>query len=208
MVRQPERHIVKIASFVGEKGGVGKSTNAHAAAHGLSMLGIPAAYVMTDKRQLLSDENRVYTIIDGRTVPQLEQAVATARQNVGKGVLVIDGGGNRAAVDELLASISDAIILPFTADDDSVYVAAREMAQFPGAWGLPSNWPTNSKAVEIDAGYIQKLEALYPGRLLNPVPSTHSIRDIMLQSFGGTLLPPAQRYCRALARQIEEVLKF
>ena len=44
-----------IASFLGKKGGVGKSTNAHATAHGLTMLGIPAAYVLTDKRELLSD---------------------------------------------------------------------------------------------------------------------------------------------------------
>jgi hypothetical protein len=197
---------MKIVSFLGEKGGVGKTTNAHSTAHGLSMLGIPAAYVMTDKRELPSDEHRVYTVIDGRTVPQLEQAVATARQHEGKGILVIDGGGNRGAVDELLASISDAIILPFTADDDSVYVVAREMAQFAGAWALPSNWPTNSKAAEVDTGYIQKLEALYPTRLLAPTPATHSIKDIMLQSFNGSLLPPAQRYCRALARQISNVV--
>jgi len=197
---------MKIVSFLGEKGGVGKTTNAHATAHGLSMLGIPAAYLMTDKRELPSDESRVYTVIDGRTVAQLEQAVATARQHNGKGVLVIDGGGNRGAVDELLASISDTIILPFTADDDSVYVVAREMAQFPGAWALPSNWPTNSKAAEVDSGYIEKLEALYPKRLLTPTPATHSIRDIMLQSFSGTLLPPAQRYCRTLARQISDVV--
>lgn len=197
---------MKIASFLGEKGGVGKTTNAHATAHGLSMLGIPAAYLMTDKRELPSDEHRVYTVIDGRTVSQLEQAVATARQHEGKGVLVIDGGGNRGAVDELLASISDAIILPFTADDDAVYVVAREMAQFTDAWALPSNWPTNSKAAEVDAGYIEKLEALYPKRLLTPTPATHSIRDIMLQGFTGTLLPPAQRYCRTLARQISGVV--
>jgi hypothetical protein len=30
------------------------------------MVGIPAAYVMTDDRELLSDEKRVYSIIDGR----------------------------------------------------------------------------------------------------------------------------------------------
>ena len=197
---------MKIVSFLGEKGGVGKTTNAHATAHGLSMLGIPAAYVVTDKREILSDENRVYTVIDGRTVTQLEQAVATAKQHEGKGVLIIDGGGNRAAVDDLLASISSAVVLPFTADDDSVYVVAREMAQFAGAWALPSNWPTNSKAAAVDAGYIEKLEALYPKRLLTPTPSTHSIRDIMLQSFNGSLLPPAQRYCRALARQINGVI--
>jgi chromosome partitioning protein len=197
---------MKIVSFLGEKGGVGKTTNAHATAHGLSMLGIPAAYVMTDKRELPSDEHRVYTVIDGRTLPQLEQAVATAKQHEGKGVLVIDGGGNRGAVDELLASVSDTIILPFTADDDSVYVVARELAQFAGAWALPSNWPTNSKAATVDAGYIEKLEALYPKRLLSPTPSTHSIRDIMLQGFSGILLPPAQRYCRTLARRIDDVM--
>lgn len=197
---------MKIVSFGGEKGGVGKTTNAHATAHGLSMLGIPAAYVMTDKRELLSDESRVYTVIDGRTVQQLEQAVATARQHEGKGVLVIDGGGNRAAVDDLLSSISDLIILPFTADDDSVYVVAREMAKFPRAWALPSNWPTNSKAATVDAGYIEKLEALYPARILPPTPSTHSIRDFLLQGFSGALLPPAQRYCRTLARQIAAIL--
>src|ERR1700734_3705401 len=110
--KHPPGNLMKIVSFIGEKGGVGKTTNAHATAHGLSMLGIPAAYVMTDKRELLSDEHRVYTIVDGRTVAQLEQAVATARQHDGKGVLVIDGGGNRAAVDDLLASVSDAVILP------------------------------------------------------------------------------------------------
>ncbi len=197
---------MKIVSFAGEKGGVGKTTNAHATAHGLSMLGIPAAYVMTDKRELLSDEHRVYTIVDGRTVSQLEQAVATARQHNGKGVVVIDGGGNRAAVDDLLASISDAVILPFTADDDSVYVAAKEMAKFPDAWGLPSNWPTNSKAISVDSGYIQKLETHYPNRLLTPTPATHSIRDFLLQDFSGALLPPAQRYCKTLARQIVSIL--
>src|SRR5271165_942611 len=156
---------MKIVSFLGEKGGVGKTTNAHATAHGLCMLGIPAAYVMTDKRNLLSDEHRTYAILDGRTVPQLELAVATARQQGGNnGVFVIDGGGNRGAVDSLIASVSDVVILPFTADDDSNYVVTREMAEFSEAWALPSNWPTNSKAAAIDAGYIEKLEARYPGR--------------------------------------------
>lgn len=61
---------MKIVSFLGRKGGVGKTTNSHATAHGLSMVGIPAAYIMTDNRELLSDEKRVYSIIDGKTVPQ------------------------------------------------------------------------------------------------------------------------------------------
>jgi chromosome partitioning protein len=200
---------MKIISFLGEKGGVGKTTNAHATAHGLCMLGIPAAYVMTDNRELLSDENRTYAIIDGRTVPKLEAAIATARQQGGSnGVFVIDGGGNRGAVDTLIASVSDLVILPFTADDDSNFVITREMAQFPEAWALPSNWATNSKAATVDAGYIEKLEARYPGRVLPASPTTHSIRDFILQGFNGALLPPAQRYCRMLARQIVGMLEM
>jgi hypothetical protein len=197
---------MKIVSFIGEKGGVGKTTNAHAAAHGLSMRGIPAAYVMTDKRELLNDENRVYTIIDGRTVPQLETAIAAARQRDGEGILVIDGGGNRAAVDDLLASISNLIILPFSADDDSVFVVNSEMTKYPDALAMPSNWPTNSKAMVVDAGYIEKLEAKHPGRILDAVPSTHSVRDLALTNFSGALLPPAQRYCRLIARLITRLL--
>jgi chromosome partitioning protein len=197
---------MRIVSFLGRKGGVGKTTNAHSAAHGLSMVGIPAAYVMTDDRELLSDEKRVYSIIDGRTVPQLEKAVETARQHTGTGVMVMDGGGNRIVVDDLLASISNVILLPFTADDDSVYVVATDLARFPQAFALPSNWPTNSKAANIDAGYIQKLEAQFPERILPPIPATHAIRDFVLSEFNGVLLPPAQRYCRTVARQVAVLL--
>jgi chromosome partitioning protein len=197
---------MKIVSFLGKKGGVGKTTNAHAAAHGLSMAGIPAAYVLTDKRELLSDEKRVYTIIDGRTVPQLEQAIASARQHDSSGVFILDGGGNRGVVDELLASVSNVVILPFTADDDSVFVVNEELAQFPDAWAMPSDWPTNPKAQAVDVGYIEKLEANHPGRLLPITYNTHSVRDFLLAGFNGSVLPSAQRYCRTLARQIAELL--
>lgn len=197
---------MKIITFAGRKGGVGKTTNSHAAANGLAMLGIPSAYVLTDRRQLPSDENRTYTVIDGRTINQLEQAIATAKGHDGAGIVVIDGGGNREAVDELLGSISDAIFLPFGASDDDVATVAEDMAKFPKAWAWPSNWPSNSKAAEIDQGYIEKLAELYSGRILKPLPATHSIRDLILQNFDGTLLPPAQKYCRVMARQILDLV--
>jgi chromosome partitioning protein len=199
---------MKIISFAGRKGGTGKTTNSHAAAHGLVMLGIPAAYVLTDRRQLPSDEKRVYSVIDGRTTSQLEQAVTTAQAHDGAGVLVIDGGGNREAVDDLLNSVSDAVFLPFGASDDDVTTIAEDMALFPTAWALPSNWPNNSKAAAIDRGYIDKLAELYPHRLLAKLPATHAIRDLVLQDFNGLLLPPAQRYCKALGRQVFDVLKL
>ncbi len=197
---------MKVVSWTGRKGGSGKTTNAHAAANGLAMLGVPAAYVLTDDRELPTDESRTYTVIDGRTVDQLEQAIATAKGHAGAGILVIDGGGNRAAVDDLINSISDAIFLPFGASDDDVATVARDMARFPTAWAWPSNWPTSVKAALIDRGYIEKLAEHVPGRVLQPLPATHSIRDLILQGFNGVLLPPAQRYCRTIARQIIDVL--
>jgi chromosome partitioning protein len=197
---------MKIITFAGRKGGTGKTTNSHAAAHGLAMLAVPSAYVLTDRRQLPSDENRVYTIIDGRTISQLEQAVTTAKHHDGAGVLIIDGGGNREAVDALLISVSDAVVLPFGASDEDVTTVAEDMAQFNRAWAMPSNWPSNAKAKEIDTGYIDKLAELYPERMLKPMPATHSVRDLVLQEFNGSLLPPAQRYCKLLARRLLEIL--
>src|SRR3954449_1147219 len=80
-----KRSSMKVVCFTGRKGGVGKTTNSHAAAHGLAMLGIPSAYVLTDRRQLPSDETRTYSVIDGRTTGQLEQAVETAKSHNGQG---------------------------------------------------------------------------------------------------------------------------
>lgn len=197
---------MRIISWTGRKGGSGKTTNSHATANGLAMLGIPAAYVLTDDRELPSDEHRTYTIIDGRTADQLEQAIVTAKGHAGAGILVIDGGGNRPAVDELINSVSDGVFLPFGASDDDVATVAKDMVKFPTAWAWPSNWPSNSKAAEIDQGYIDKLAAHFPDRLLKPLPATHSIRDLILQDFNGLLLPPAQKYCRQLARLILSLL--
>jgi hypothetical protein len=197
---------MKVVSFAGTKGGSGKTTNSHAAAHGLAMLGIPAAYVLTDKRALPTDDNRVYSVIDGRTTDQLEQAVATAKGHNGAGVLIIDGGGNREAVDKLITSVSDAVFLPFGASDDDLETVKEDLRRFPTAWALPSNWPNNSKAKEIDSGYIDKLATDFPDRILKELVATHAVRDLVLLKFSGILLPPAQRFCKTLARQVLDVL--
>src|SRR3954469_10598785 len=85
-------------------------------------------------------------------------------------------------------------------------VVATDLAKLPQAFALPSNWPTNSKAANIDAGYIQKLEAQFPERILPPIPATHAIRGCVRSGFTGILLPPAQRYCGTVARQVAVLL--
>jgi hypothetical protein len=61
-------------------------------------------------------------------------------------------------------------------------------------------------AVSLLLAYIEKLEANHPGRMLPPRPATHAIHDLLLANFNGTVLPPAQRYCRVLARQVAQLL--
>jgi hypothetical protein len=62
------------------------------------------------------------------------------------------------------------------------------MGKFPAAWAWPSKWPSSTKAAEIDWGYIDQLAELFPDRILAQLPATHSIRDLILQNFNGTLL--------------------
>ena len=83
---------------------------------------------------------------------------------------------------------------------------ADDLARFTTARALPSNWPNNSKAKEIDSGYLDKLVELYPDRVLKQLPATHAVRDLVLQDFSGLLLPPAQRFCKTIARQVLEIL--
>ena len=45
------------------------------------------------------------------------------------------------------------------------------------------------KAPTVDAGYIEKLEANYPGRMLPIMPATHSVRDFLLAGFNGSVSP-------------------
>ena len=206
-----------LIAFVGEKGGIGKTTAAHAAAWGLAILGHKVGLAHTDKNreplahteegEPLPDEMeaRGYKIWDARSPESLEAAI---HQTPEDGILIVDGGGNRGPVDDLLVDICHLVILPFTADDDSVRVVHKELLkwQLPKVWAMPSNWETNDKAQAVDTGYITKLENEHPGRILPITYHVHSLRDLTLTAYPGVLLTPARRYCRTLVQQLVDLM--
>jgi cellulose biosynthesis protein BcsQ len=196
-----------IVALVGGKGGVGKTLCSHATAQGLAMCGLSAAYCLTDvDRPLLPDENRSYAVLDGRTVSELQKQAFNAKNNPANGFLIIDGGGNRGPVDELIVKVADVVILPFTADEDSVAMVLQGLATYPNAWALPNNWTTSPMAQTKDNEFIERVKRKYPKRVLPTSYNTHALIALGRSDFDGQLLTPARMFCRVMAGTVLTLL--
>ncbi len=151
----------------GQKGGTTKTTTAHLLCLGAILRGQPAAYVLTDPNRQIKAEGRPYGVLDGRDPAKLAQIIA-ASESTQNGWLVIDGGGNRPALDAELAAEADLCLLPFRASEEDLDTVALDLASLPGAIAWPSAWPTNRHA-ELAAQYlIDGLEKAFPLRVLSP----------------------------------------
>jgi len=151
----------------GQKGGTTKTTTAHLLCLGAILRGQPAAYVLTDPNRQIKAEGRPYGVLDGRDPAKLAQII-TASQNTQNGWLVIDGGGNRPALDAELATEADLCLLPFRASEEDLDTVALDLTRLPKAIAWPSAWPTNRHA-ELAAQYlIDGLTKAFPSRVLSP----------------------------------------
>jgi chromosome partitioning protein len=157
----------KFVYLGGQKGGTTKTTTAHLLCLGAILRSQPAAYVLTDPNRQIKAEGRPFGVLDGRDPVKLAQIIA-ASQNTQNGWLVIDGGGNRPALDEELAAEADLCLLPFRASEEDLDTVALDLARLPGAIAWPSAWPTNRHA-ELAAQYlIEGLAKAFPLRVLSP----------------------------------------
>ena len=156
----------KIICVIGNKGGTGKTTLSHMLAHGLGLFGMRAVAVLTDElRDNLSKVNRTYLPFDARSPDQL--AVAAARLRATEGWIgVIDGGGNRPEIDRKLAAMADLVLLPFRDSHEDMRTVSRDLEQFPQAWALPSQWPTNLWAANVATRSIDSQMAIHKDRIL------------------------------------------
>jgi len=158
---------VQIISIVGTKGGTGKTTASHMLAHGAALDGLTnAMLVTTDDREILEVDRRRYQIYDCRGEAELIDLVSalTTTDDFAGWTVVLDGGGNRPAVDDLLVQISDAVLLATrdSAEDLRQLIAnlAAVVAEEPDAGGpavrriydtpktlvLPLQWPAAPNA--------------------------------------------------------------
>lgn len=136
--------MARVIAFAGSKGGTGKSTLSHLAAHGAGSLSrpIPTIVVTTDPEDALAEGERRYVVVDGRSPPlladQFQRLLAIDR------LLVIVGGvANRSDVDRVLGEVADLVIIPFGPSAQDGARAAANLGSLPVAVGMPNRWPTH-----------------------------------------------------------------
>lgn len=198
----------KTIANIGAKGGVGKTTTSHMLAHGFSRFGIAAVLVTTDHndgRTSLSDTARSYQTIAGqdgstldsifKTFSNLEIDADTPR------VMIVDGGGNRLDMDNLLYQASDITLLPFRDSHEDLRVVSTDLDRYPAAFGLPSMWPSNVFAQSQLNSVFLGMQERYPDRILKPVPAIRSSQNL-LRDEPGEIDSKLNSVCKALAVEV------
>ncbi len=179
----------KFVYFGGQKGGTTKTTSAHLLCLGAILRGEPAAYVLTDPHRQIKSEGRPYAVLDGRDPKSLAQIII-ASLNTQNGWLIVDGGGNRPALDEKLAEQADLCILPFRASEEDLDALALDMKSMPHAIAWPSAWPTNRHAMQSAQYFIDGLEKAFPLRVIPaPIYFVNSVAELLGASLDSPSTP-------------------
>lgn len=200
--------MAEIICVIGNKGGTGKTSISHMLCQGLGLLDQRAACVLTDTtREPLNPAGRRYVTADARTRESLTKVVDKLR-TLENWIGVIDGGGNRTEMDRKLYAMSDIILLPFRESHEDIRTVVRDLEMFPRAYAVPSQWPTNAWQREAADRNVRTMMRPYRHRILNPVNALSASKLLLQKDLPEQLPTPLANACRALARQVLEVLEI
>ena len=200
--------MAEIICVIGNKGGTGKTTLSHMLCQGLGLLGQRAACVLTDaSREPLNLVGRRYVIADARTRDALTKVVDKLR-TLDDWIGVIDGGGNRTEMDRKLYALSDIVLLPFRESHEDIRTVLRDLEMFPRAYAVPTQWPHNAWQREAADRTVAQLLGAYRHRILRPVNALSSTKLLLQKHIPEQLPSPLANACRAVARQVLEVLEI
>lgn len=180
-----------IISVLGSKGGSSKTTTAHLLAYGLARFRFRTILLSTDHeagRLNLSDTNRIYKTRSGQTTENLKiwfEFFENLDESKLPAAMVVDGGGNRQIVDDVLAKCSDLVLLTFRDSEEDIRVLIEDMRRLPKGYALPSVWQTNNLANIAAKRVLHKLESRFPNRILTPVPSCRATQQLLREEFLG-----------------------
>ena len=156
---------MQVVATVGSKSGIGKSTLAHALAFGATLRQAVGVMVHTDQRPPVASTGRPYGYIDGRTPERLVRVLEDAARH--EGLLVIDGGGNRPAFDQVIAQAADLALIPVTLNAEDIRLALQDLERLPGAKAVFNRWPVNPFTQAVALRYEARLpKDRYLGRLI------------------------------------------
>ena len=200
--------MAEIICVIGNKGGTGKTTLSHMLCQGLGLLGHRSACVLTDtSREPLNPEGRRYITADARTRESLTRVVDKLR-SLDNWIGVIDGGGNRTEMDRKLYALSDIVLLPFRESHEDIRTVVRDLEMFPRAYAVPTQWPTNSWQRDNADRTVGRMMRPYSHRILNPVNALSASKLLLHKNLPEHLPTPVANACRAVARQVLEVLEI
>lgn len=200
--------MAEIICVIGNKGGTGKTTLSHMLCQGLGLLGQRAACVLTDTcREPLLPSNRRYVTADARTRDALSKVVDKLR-TLDDWIGVIDGGGNRTEMDRKLYALSDIVLLPFRESHEDIRTVVRDLEMFPRAYAVPTQWPTNAWQRDAADRNVAQLMGAYRHRILRPVNALSSSKLLLHKHAPEQFPTPLANSCRAVARQILQVLEI
>lgn len=200
--------MAEIICVIGNKGGTGKTTLSHMLCQGLGLLGHRSACVLTDtSREPLSPDGRRYITADARTRDALTKVVDKLRM-LDEWIGIIDGGGNRTEMDRKLYAMSDIVLLPFRESHEDIRTVIRDLEMFPRAYAVPSQWPSNAWQRDAADRNVAQLMATYRHRILNPVGALSSSKLLLQKQVPEQLPTPLANACRAVARQVLEILEI
>jgi hypothetical protein len=193
----PARYIL----VSGDKGGTGKSTTAHLAAVGLSMLRppVPACVVTTDPREFpLTDDGRRYVVLDGREPEQLAAILTGLAVLEDDPVVLIDGAAARHELDAALSALVRplATVVPFMAARHEFDRARLTLDALPAAYGLPSAWGTRKEDARRREAWPLPAS---PDRLLAPVPRMAPLSELLSPGGADGLPYRATKLAKGLA---------
>lgn len=219
---------MKVVAFLGRKGGGGKTACSHILAMAFGLAGWKPVLIQTDLRTAvppLAAPGRPYWLFALNTAVAPEQAAASMAQiferarKVEKGVVILDGGANRDAVDEGLARRADLVVCPVADGPEDFEVAVADRDRFEAhlrshgrrapVMLLLNRWP--GRKAELDAfvreDYVSEFLACTDGhRMSTVVPRMKSAKALLDHTSPGSG-PAIRRVGRALAEEVELLLR-
>lgn len=192
----------RLICVIGNKGGTGKTTVTHMLCHGLGLLGWRSIAILTDThRRPLAKEGRRYVPLDGRDPGALEKIVAKL-ETTADWLGIIDGGGNRPALDRQFYERSGLALLPFRDSPEDIRTVLDDLEALPKAYGLPSQWPTNSWQQSAAERAIDEFMLPLRPRILNPVHAISASKQLLQVRVPDNLPSTLNNTSRALAWQV------
>lgn len=198
--------MAEIICIIGNKGGTGKTTLSHMLCQGMGLLGSRSVCVLTDTcREPLNPDGRRYLTADARSAEALHKVVEKlSGLNAWKGV--VDGGGNRTDVDRKLYGLANLVLLPFRDSHEDMRTVIRDLEQFPHAYALPSQWPTNPWQKEAAEKTLAQMMVGFEQRVLQPVFALSSTKLLLQKQIPSDLPTQLGNACRRLAHQVMSLM--